>query len=137
MCLPVYWSVYLTVDMLILACLSLSLLYEFVSISLYLLLSLCLNPSILEITFLSGFTPIYSHTQHISLQTHSPKYHLFSHLVEDDGHDEEVQQEALGGVRTVEVEKDEREEQGEELEAGVAEGRTQKFQPGDCRQENI
>lgn len=43
-------------------------------------------------------------------------------LVEDDRHDEEVQQETLRGVRTVEMEKDEREEQSEELEAGVAEG---------------
>lgn len=60
-----------------------------------------------------------------------------SHLVEDDGHDEEVQQEALGGVRTVEVEKDEREEQSEELEAGVAEGRAQELQSGDGRQENV
>lgn len=41
--------------------------------------------------------------------------------MEDNRHDEEVQQEALGGVRTVEVEKDECEEQSEELEAGVAE----------------
>lgn len=44
------------------------------------------------------------------------------HLVEDDRHDEEVQQEALGGVRTVKVEKDEREEKSEELEAWIAEG---------------
>lgn len=44
------------------------------------------------------------------------------HLVKDDGHDEEVQQEALRGARTVEVEKDKREEQSEELEARVAEG---------------
>ena len=57
--------------------------------------------------------------------------------MEDDGHYEEVQQEALGGVRTVKVEKDEREEQSEELEAGVAEGRAQELQPGDRRQEDV
>lgn len=44
------------------------------------------------------------------------------HLMEGNGHDEEVQQEALRGSRTVELEKDESEEQSEELEAGVAEG---------------
>lgn len=64
--------------------------------------------------------------QHTGLHTHthSPDIikSLFSHLVEDNRHDEEVQQEALGGVRAVKVEKDEREEQSEELEAGVAEG---------------
>lgn len=62
---------------------------------------------------------------------------LLSHLVENNRHDEEVQQEALRGMRTVEVEKDEGEEQGEELETGVAEGCTQEFQACDCRQENI
>lgn len=57
--------------------------------------------------------------------------------MEEDGHDEEVEQEALGGAWTVEVEEDEREQQGEELEAGVTEGRAQEFQPSDCGQENI
>lgn len=59
------------------------------------------------------------------------------YLVEDNRHDEEVQQETLGGVRTVEVEKNEREEKREELEAGVAEGGAQEFQPGDRRQEDV
>lgn len=51
--------------------------------------------------------------------------------MKDDGHDEEVQQEALRGAWTVEVEKDKREEQSEELEARVAEGRAKQFQSGD------
>lgn len=38
---------------------------------------------------------------------------------------------------TVKVEKDQREEQSEELEARVTEGCTQEFQSGDCRQENV
>lgn len=41
--------------------------------------------------------------------------------MENNRHDEEIEQEALGGAWTVEVEKDECEEQGEELEARVAE----------------
>lgn len=61
----------------------------------------------------------------------------FSDLVKDNGHDEEVQQEALRGARTVEVEKDEREEQSEELEARVAEGRAKQFQSGDRGQQDV
>lgn len=57
--------------------------------------------------------------------------------MEDNRHDEEVQKEALWGAWTVKMEKDEREKQCEELEAGVAEGRTQEFQSSNCRQENI
>lgn len=57
--------------------------------------------------------------------------------MEHNGHDEEVQQEALGGTWTVEVKENERKEQSEELEAGVAEGWAQEFQSSDCRQENI
>lgn len=60
-----------------------------------------------------------------------------SDLVKDDGHDEEVQQEALGGVRAVKVEKDEREEKSDELEAGVTEGRAQELQSGHGGQQNI
>lgn len=40
-------------------------------------------------------------------------------------------------MRAVEVEKDEREEKSDELEAGVTERRAQEFQPGNRRQENI
>lgn len=47
---------------------------------------------------------------------------LIFYLVEDYGHDEEVQQKALGGARAVKVEKDECKEKSEKLEAGVAEG---------------
>ena len=47
---------------------------------------------------------------------------LFFYLVKDNRHDEEVQQEALGGVRTVKVEKNKCEEKSEELEAGITEG---------------
>lgn len=57
--------------------------------------------------------------------------------MKEDAHDEEVQQEALRGVWTVEVEKDQREEQGEELEARVAEGRAQQFQSGDGGQQDV
>lgn len=57
--------------------------------------------------------------------------------MEDDRHYKEVQQEALGGVRTVEVEKKQSEEQSEELEAGVTEGCPQEFQSGNCRQEDV
>lgn len=57
--------------------------------------------------------------------------------MENDGHDEEVQQEALRGVRAVKVEKDKCEEQSEELETGVTERGTQELQAGDRRQENI
>lgn len=57
--------------------------------------------------------------------------------MKDNGHDEEVQQEALRGTRTVEVEKDEREEQSEELEARIAEGRAKQFQSGDRGQQDI
>lgn len=60
-----------------------------------------------------------------------------SDLVKDDGHDEEVEQEALGGVRTVEVEEDEREEKSDELEAGVTEGRAQQLQTGHGGQQNV
>jgi len=59
------------------------------------------------------------------------------HLVENNRHDEEVQQEALGEVWTVEVEEDECEEQREELEAGVAERWTQEFQSSNRCQENV
>lgn len=62
---------------------------------------------------------------------------LFFYLVKDDGHDVEVQEEALGGTRTVEVEKNERKEESQELEAGITEGRTQEFQPSNCCQENV
>lgn len=44
------------------------------------------------------------------------------YLVEHNGHDEEVQQEALRGTWTIEVKENECKEQSEELEAGVAEG---------------
>lgn len=47
---------------------------------------------------------------------------LWSNLVKENAHDEEVQQETLGGVWTVKVEKDQCEEQREELETRVAEG---------------
>lgn len=57
--------------------------------------------------------------------------------MKEDAHNEEVQQEALRGVRTVEVEKDQREEQGEELEARVAEGRAQQFQSSDGGQQDV
>lgn len=40
-------------------------------------------------------------------------------------------------MRAVEVEKDEREEKSDELEAGVTERRAQEFQASNCRQENI
>lgn len=52
----------------------------------------------------------------------SRNHQWFFYLVEHNGHDEEVQQEALGGTWTVEVKENERKEQSEELEAGVAEG---------------
>lgn len=57
--------------------------------------------------------------------------------MKDDGHDEEVQQEALGGVRAVKVEEDEREEKSDELEAGVTEGRAQQLQTGDGGQQDV
>lgn len=60
--------------------------------------------------------------EHYIIQTQTQTHKLFSDLVEDNRHDEEVQQEALGDVRTVKVEKDECKEQSEELEARVAEG---------------
>lgn len=44
------------------------------------------------------------------------------YLVEYNGHDEEVQQEALRGTWTIEVKENECKEQSEKLEAGVAEG---------------
>lgn len=59
------------------------------------------------------------------------------YLVEHNGHDEEVQQEALRGTWTIEVKENECKEQSEKLEAGVAEGWAQEFQSSDCRQENI
>lgn len=62
---------------------------------------------------------------------------MTSDLVKDDRHDEEVQQEALGGVRAVKVEKDEREEKSDELETGVTERRAQEFQPSHGGQQNI
>lgn len=62
---------------------------------------------------------------------------LWSNLVEEDAHDEEVQQEALRGVRTVKVEKDQREEQREELETGVAEGRAQQLQSRNGGQQDV
>lgn len=57
--------------------------------------------------------------------------------MEQDGHDEEVQQETLRGMWTIKVEKDEREEQSEEVCAGVTEGRAQEFQTSDCGQEDV
>lgn len=62
---------------------------------------------------------------------------MTSDLVKDDRHDEEVQQEALGGVGAVEVEKDEREEKSDELAAGVTERRAQEFQSSNGGQQNI
>lgn len=75
--------------------------------------------------------------EHYIIQTQTQTHKLFSDLVEDNRHDEEVQQEALGDVRTVKVEKDECKEQSEELEARVAEGWAQEFQSSDGRQENV
>lgn len=52
----------------------------------------------------------------------SRKHQWLFYLVEHNGHDEEVQQEALRGTWTIEVKENECKEQSEELEAGVAEG---------------
>lgn len=57
--------------------------------------------------------------------------------MKEDAHDKEVQQEALGGVWTVEVEKDKCEEQREELEARVAEGRAQQLQSSNGGQQDV
>lgn len=57
--------------------------------------------------------------------------------MKEDAHNEEVQQEALGGAWTVKVEKDQREEEREELEARVAEGRAQQLQPCNGGQQDV
>lgn len=48
-----------------------------------------------------------------------------AHLVEDNGHEEEVEQEGLRSPAVVELEENNGEDERQELEAGVAEGRAQ------------
>lgn len=54
--------------------------------------------------------------------------------MEDDGHEEEVEQEGLRSPAVVELEENDGEDKREELVAGVAEGRAQKLHPSNCHQ---
>ncbi len=57
--------------------------------------------------------------------------------VEDDGHQEEVEQECLRGTAAVELKEDDGEDEREELVAGIAEGGTKKLHPSNCHQQDI
>lgn len=58
-------------------------------------------------------------------------------LVEDDGHEEEVEQECFRGTAAVKLKEDDGEDEREELVAGIAEGGTKKLHPSNCHQQDI
>jgi len=58
-------------------------------------------------------------------------------LVEDDGHEEEVEQECFRGTAAVKLKEDDGEDECEELVAGIAEGGTKKLHPSNCHQQDI
>lgn len=58
-------------------------------------------------------------------------------LVEDDGHEEEVEQECLRGTAAVKLKEDDGEDECEELVAGIAEGGSKKLHPSNCHQQDI
>lgn len=54
--------------------------------------------------------------------------------MEDNGHEEEVEQEGLRSTAVVELEENDGEDECEELVAGIAEGWAQELHPSNCHQ---